>query len=55
MDIFDVLRVISKRKTEFIRKGMTEMDASYRARLAASKEYHVPMRDIRKICGVRSC
>ena len=55
MDIFDVLKEISKIKTEFIQNGMTETDASYRAKLAVSEEYHVPIHDIRKICGVRSC
>lgn len=52
MDIFDILRAISKRKAEFIKKGMIEKDAINKARFAISEEYHVPIRDIRKICGV---
>ena len=55
MDIFDVLKAISRRKIEFIHKGMTKTEATYRAKLAVSEEYHVPIHDIRKICGVRSC
>lgn len=51
MDIFDILKAISKRKTEFIREGMVEKDASSKAKFAISEEYHVPLHDIRKICG----
>ena len=52
MDIFDVLSAISKRKTEFVKKGMAKTIASNRAKLAVSKEYHIPICDIRKICGM---
>lgn len=52
MDIFDILKAISKRKTEFIRDGMIERDASKKAKFVISEEYHVPINDIRKICGV---
>lgn len=51
MDIFDILKAISKRKTEFICKGMREKDASKKAKFEVSEEYHVPLHDIRKICG----
>lgn len=51
MDIFDILKAISKRKTEFIRGGMIEKDASNQAKFVVSEEYHVPLHDIRKICG----
>lgn len=51
MDIFDILKAISKRKTEFIHEGMKEKDASNKAKFEVSKDYHVPMHDIRKICG----
>ncbi len=51
MDIFDILRAISKKRTEFIREGMIEKDASKKAKFMISEEYHVPMNDIRKICG----
>lgn len=52
MDIFDILKAISRRKTQFIREGMIEKDASNKAKFAVSEEYHVPLHDIRKICGV---
>lgn len=51
MDIFDILKAISKRKTEFICEGIVEKDASKKAKFAVSKEYHVSLSDIRKICG----
>jgi len=51
MDIFDILKAISKRKIEFIREGMIERDASNMAKFVVSQEYHVSLRDIRKICG----
>jgi hypothetical protein len=52
MDIFDILGIISQRKNDFMRSGMIEKDAFKRARLAVSKEYHIPPHDIRKICGI---
>lgn len=51
MDIFDVLKDICKRKTEFIRVGMNECDALKNAKLGASKEYHIPLCDIKRLCG----
>jgi hypothetical protein len=52
MDIFDVLKEISKRKTEFMRSGMNECTALKSAGLCASEKYHIPLYDIRKICGM---
>ena len=52
MDIFDILKAISQRKSELMREGMIEKDAINKARCTVSKEYHVPLHDIRKICGV---
>jgi hypothetical protein len=52
MDIFDILKSISKRKTRFIHEGMIENEASNKAKFEVSEEYHVPIHDIRKICGV---
>lgn len=52
MDVFDILRAISKRKTRFIHEGMIEKDASNKAEFEVSEEYHVPIYDIRKISGV---
>lgn len=51
MDIFDILKAISKRKTEFMHNGMIEKYASNKAKFEVSKEYHIPLHDIRKICG----
>lgn len=51
MDIFDVLRDISERKTEFIRVGMNEHAALKNAEVCTSEQYHIPLYDIRKICG----
>ena len=52
MDIFYILKAISKRKTRFIHEGMIEKEASNKAKFEVSEEYHVPIHDIRKICGV---
>lgn len=52
MDIFDVLKDISKRKTEFMRAGMNEYTALKNAELGTSEKYHIPLYDIRKICGI---
>ncbi len=51
MDIFDVLNAISKRKDEFIRKGMDEREALIKAMYAISGEYHIPLLDVKKIVG----
>jgi hypothetical protein len=51
MDIFDVLRDISKRRTEFICKGMDEYNALKNAELNTSEEYHIPLCDIKRLCG----
>lgn len=52
MDIFDVLKDISNRRTEFVRVGMNEYDALKNAELNTSKEYHIPLCDIQKLCGI---
>jgi hypothetical protein len=52
MDIFDVLKDIAKRKTEFICLGMSENSALKSAELCVSEKYHIPLYDIRKICGM---
>lgn len=51
MDIFDILKAISKRKTQFVHEGMKEKDASNKAKFVVSEEYHVSLHDVRKICG----
>lgn len=51
MDIFDVLKDIMKRKTEFVRVGMNEYNALKNAKLGTSKEYHIPLCDIKRLCG----
>ena len=49
MDIFDVLKAISKRKAELIRAGMRERDALKGAEFDISNEYHIPLHDIRRL------
>ncbi len=53
MDIFDVLTAISKRKMAFMQKDMNENDALIKAEFEISKEYHIPLLDIKKLLGVR--
>ena len=52
MDIFDVLKSISKRKVDLIRKGMDEKSALKNAESDVSNEYHIPLYDIRKLYSV---
>ncbi|HWR26775.1 MAG TPA: hypothetical protein VN316_02755 [candidate division Zixibacteria bacterium] len=49
MDIFEVLSAISKRKKAFIHSGVNENEALIKAELEVSKEYHIPLFDIRKL------
>jgi hypothetical protein len=49
MDIFDVLKDIMKRKIEFVRVGMNECEALKSAELNTSKEYHIPLCDIKRL------
>jgi hypothetical protein len=51
MDKFDVLTAISKRKMAFVQTDMNENDALIKAELEISKEYHIPLLDIKKIGG----
>ncbi len=50
MDTFDVLKDIVKRKTEFVRMGNNECDALKNAKIGTSKEYHIPLCDIKRLC-----
>jgi hypothetical protein len=52
MDIFDVLKDIVKRKTEFVRVGMNECEALKNAELNTSREYHIQLCDVERLCGV---
>lgn len=52
MDIFDVLKAISKRKVDLIRKGMDEKHALKNAEFDISNEYHIPLYDIRKLYSI---
>ena len=54
MDIFDVLKAISKRKAEFVRIGINENDAIKKAESDISSEYHIPLRDIKRLYGTGS-
>jgi len=49
MDIFEVLSAISKRKKAFINSGINEHEALMKAEFDVSKEYHIPLFDIRKL------
>jgi hypothetical protein len=49
MDIFDVLTAISKRKKTFTNSGINENKALIKAELDVSKEYHIPLFDIKKL------
>ncbi|HEY9247188.1 MAG TPA: hypothetical protein VIO11_10110 [Candidatus Methanoperedens sp.] len=53
MDIFDVLTAISKRKMAFMQTDMDENYALIRAEFEISKEYHIPLPDIKKLLGVK--
>lgn len=49
MDIFDVLKAVSKRKIEFVHKGINENKALDMAESYVSNEYHISLCDIRKL------
>jgi hypothetical protein len=49
MDIFDVLTAISKRRMAFMQTDMSENDALKKAEFEVSKEYHIPLLDIKKL------
>ncbi len=49
MDIFEVLTALSKRKKAFMHSGINEQEALVKAELDVSKEYHIPLFDIRKL------
>ena len=49
MDRFDVLTAISKRKKTFINSGINENKALIKAEIDVSKEYHIPLFDIKKL------
>ena len=53
MDIFDVLTAISKRKMAFMHRDVNEKEALIKAEFEISKEYHIPLLDIKKLLGVR--
>ncbi|MCZ7355493.1 MAG: hypothetical protein O8C66_03740 [Candidatus Methanoperedens sp.] len=53
MDIFDVLTAISKRKMAFMHAGVNENEALIKAEFYVSKDYHIPLLDIKKLLGVR--
>lgn len=49
MDIFDVLKAVSKRKIEFIRVGLSENIALKKAESDVSREFNISLNDIRKL------
>ncbi len=52
MDIFEVLTAISKRKRSFVNSGVNEQEALIKAEFDVSKEYHIPLLDIKKLVRV---
>ena len=52
MDIFDVLTAISKRKMDAVHAGMNENEALVKAEFDVSDDYHIPLLDIKKLCGI---
>ena len=52
MDIFDVLKAISRRKVNLVQKGMNEKDALKNAAFDISNEYHIRIQDIRKLYSI---
>lgn len=49
MDIFDVLYAISTRKKALMHSGKKEHEALIKAELDVSKEYNIPLFDIKKL------
>lgn len=49
MDIFDVLKAITKRKIEFVRVGLDENIALKKAEFDVSREFNISLNDIRKL------
>ncbi len=54
MDIFEVLAAISRRKKALMYSGIREPEALKKAELATSKEYHISLRDIKRLVGERA-
>lgn len=52
MDIFDILKAISKRKIDLISVGMSEKGALKNAEFDISGEFHIRLQDIRKLYSV---
>lgn len=50
MDIFDILKVVSKRKIEF--EMTSEKNCLKKAMFVVSKEYNIPLNDVQKICRI---
>ncbi|MCX9010825.1 MAG: hypothetical protein OIN66_06850 [Candidatus Methanoperedens sp.] len=51
MDIFDVLKAVSKRKLELMHAGVNEYDALMKAASDVSENYHIPLLDIKRLVG----
>ena len=51
MDIFEVLSAISKKRTNLVDHGITEQKALIKAERVVSKEYHIPLPDIKRLVG----
>lgn len=49
MDIFDVLKAVSKRKIELVHLGMKENAAIIKAETYVSKEFNIALNDVRRL------
>lgn len=52
MDIFDILTAISRRKKALMHNGIDEKKALIEAELDVSREYHIPIFDIKKLVKI---
>lgn len=49
MDVFDVLKAVSKRKKKLMHSGINEHEALIKAQLDVSNEYHISLFDLKKL------
>jgi hypothetical protein len=54
MDIFDVLKAVSKRKIEFVHSGIDEKNALKNAEFIVSYEFHIPLHDVEILYSSRN-
>ncbi len=52
MDIFDILKAVSKRKIDLLNVGMSEKEALKNAEFDISSEFNIRLQDVRKLYTV---